>query len=164
MKFSFVHEFDIDAKGFWDLFLSPEFSEALMAALKMKNYKVHDKTDDGTTFKRTQSMEPQIAIPGMFAKFVPDLGYTEYDTLVRSSNSMKIVIEPKAMKDKFKTAGDFIVTPLGDNKCKREFRGECSVSIPFLGGKMEQFTVDQMKESYEVATKFTREWIAKNKK
>jgi len=163
MNFSFVHEFDTDVKSYWNLFLSPEFTEALMGALKMKNYKLIDKTDDGKTYRRTQSMEPSVALPAMFAKVVPSLGYTEHDTLDWAANKMRIAIEPASMKDKFKTEGDYIVTPIGDKRCRREFRGECKVSIMLIGGKMEQFTVDQMKEAYEIAARVTREWIQKAK-
>ncbi len=163
MNFSFVHEFDTDVKSYWNLFLSPEFTEALMGALKMKNYKLIDKTDDGKTFRRTQSMEPSVALPAMFAKVVPSLGYTEYDTLDWEKSSMRIVIEPASMKDKFQTSGDYIVTPIGEKRCRREFRGEVKVSIMLIGGKMEQFTHDQMKEAYEVAARLTREWIQKAK-
>jgi len=163
MKFSIVHEFDIDAKGYWQLFLSPEFTEALMAGLKMKNFKAHDQTDDGKVMRRKQSMEPDVAIPGMFAKFVPNLGYTEYDTLDWATSTMHVKIEPAAMKDKFQTEGDYIVTPLGEHRCRREFRGETKVSVPLVGGKMEQFTVDEMKKSYETATRITKEWIARKK-
>ena len=91
------------------------------------------------------------------------MGYSEHDTLVWSTNTMKVVIEPRSMKDKFKTSGDYIVTPLGDSRCRREFKGEVSMSIPFIGGKMESYTVDQMKASYEAASRVTREWIAKKK-
>jgi hypothetical protein len=67
------------------------------------------------------------------------------------------------MKDKFQTSGDYIVSPLGDNRCRREFKGEVKMSIPLVGGKMESYTVDQMRESYERASRVTREWIAKAK-
>lgn len=163
MKFSIVHEFDIDPKGYWELFLSKDFNEALMAGLKMKNYKILEQTDDGKTMRRVHSMEPEVAIPAMFQKFVPDLGYTEYDELDHARSSMHVKIVPAAMKDKFSTEGDYIVTPAGEGKCRREFRGETKVSIMLVGGKMEQFTVDEMKKSYETATRITKEWIAKKK-
>lgn len=163
MNFSFVHEFDTDVKSYWSLFLSPEFTEALMAALRMKNYRLLEKTDDGKTLRRSQSMEPTVALPAMFAKVVPSLGYTEHDTLDWATNVMKVVIEPASMKDKFATSADYIVTPIGDKRCRREFRGDTKVSIPLLGGKMEKFTVEQMKEAYDVAARVTREWIQKAK-
>jgi len=163
MNFSIVHEFDTDVRSYWEMFLSEPFTEALMGALKMKNYRLLKREDDGTTFRRTQSMEPTVALPAMFASIVPSLGYTEHDSLVWSTNTMRIVIEPAQMKEKFQTAGDYIVTPVGDKRCRREFRGEVKVSIPLLGGKMEKYTIEQMKESYEVATRTTREWIQKAK-
>src|SRR5690242_7993661 len=100
MNFSIVHEFDTDVKSYWDLFLSPPFTEALMGALKMKNYKLIKREDDGKIFRRSQSMEPTVALPSMFASMVPSLGYTEHDTLDWAKSSMRIVIEPASMKEK----------------------------------------------------------------
>ena len=62
MNFSIVHEFDTDVKTYWDIFLSPEFGEALMAGLKMKNFKLIKREDDGKIFRRTQSMEPTVSL------------------------------------------------------------------------------------------------------
>lgn len=161
MKFSFVHEFDTDVKSYWKLFLSDEFNDALLSALKMKHHKTLKKEDDGTTFRRSQSMEPTVNIPAMFAKFVPDMNYVEHDTLVWATNTMRIQID--AANPKFKTSGDYSVTPTGENRCRREFKGEMKIDIMLVGGKMESYAVDEMKKSYDVASQVTREWIAKTK-
>jgi hypothetical protein len=65
-------------------------------------------------------------------------------------------------KDKFNMSGDYIVTPLGD-RCRREFKGEVKVSVPLLGGKIEKFMMEQLRDAYEVAARVTRQWIAKQK-
>jgi hypothetical protein len=162
MNFSFVHEFDTDAQSYWKLFLSEEFNEDLNRELKMKSRTVLKQTDDGKTFHRVQKMEPSTQVPGFLQSMVKDTGYTEIDNLDWSNSIMKIVIEPAMFRDKFNMSGDYVVTPLGDGKrCRREFKGEVRVSIPLLGGKVEKFMMEQLRDAYEVAARVTRHWITK---
>jgi hypothetical protein len=76
---------------------------------------------------------------------------------------MKVKIETAMFKDKFHMAGDYIVSPLGDSRCRREFRGDVKVSIALIGGKIEKYMMEQMRDSYEIAARVTRKWIADEK-
>jgi len=164
MNFSFVHEFDIDPQAYWELFLSDAFNEDLFRELKVKSRTVVEQTDDSKTFHRVQKVEPSTPIPGFLQSLIKDTAYTEIDTLDRSRGVMRIVIETAMFKDRFDMKGDYIVTPLdGGKRCRREFKGEVRVSVPLLGGKIEKYMMEQMRDSYEIATRVTREWIAKKK-
>lgn len=164
MNFSFVHEFDTDVKTYWKIFLSPEFNKDMFAELKMKKYEVLKQTDDGKTFHREQMAEPSTPVPGFLQSLVKSTGYTEIDDLDWATNVMKIKIETAMFKDKFHMSGDYIVSPIGDGKrVKREFRGEVKVSIALIGGKIEKYMMEQMRDSYEIAARVTRKWIADEK-
>ena len=76
---------------------------------------------------------------------------------------MNVQIEPAVMRDRFQLAGVFAVTPLGPGRCRREFSGELKVSIPLLGGKIEKFMVDQIRDGYDQAARITRDYLAKQK-
>jgi hypothetical protein len=165
MNFSLAHEFDIDVAGYWKIFLlDKEFNEEMFRELRMKDYKVLEQTDDGTTFQRVQTMEPTTPIPGFLQSIVKSTGYTERDKLVWSTNVMDVIIETKMFKDRFDLRGKYAVTPIGDGKrCRREFRGEVKVSMPLIGGKIEKYMMEQMRDSYEIATRVTRRFIEKQK-
>jgi hypothetical protein len=165
MNFNFAHEFDIDVQGYWKIFLSDEFNEELYRDLKMKERTKVTQTDDGKTFHRVQRLTPSTQIPGFMASLIKGaLSYTEIDTLDWATNSMKVVIEMDAMKDRFSMSGNYRVTPLeGGKRCKREFVGEIKVGVPLIGGKIEKTVLEQTRDGYDVAASATRRWIAKQK-
>jgi hypothetical protein len=164
MNFSFVHEFDIDPAGYWKIFLSPDFNKEMFGDLKMKEYKVLEQTDDGKIFHRVQELEPSTPIPSFLQSVVKSTGYTEIDDLDWSRNVMRVKIETQMFKDRFSMAGDYIVTPLdGGKRCRREFKGEVKVSVPLLGGRIEKYMMEQLRDSYDIAARVTRRWIDKQK-
>jgi hypothetical protein len=165
MNFSFVHEFDIDPAGYWKIFLAPEFNKDMFGELKMKEYKVLKQEDDGKKFHRVQLAEPSTPVPSFLQSIVKSTGYTEIDELDWATNTMDINIETQMFKDRFKMSGKYIVTPLdGGKRCRREFKGEVKVSVPLLGGKIEKFMMEQLRDSYDVAARVTRRWIEDFKK
>jgi hypothetical protein len=164
MNFSFVHEFDTDVESYWKLFLSPEFNKDMFGELKMQKYEVLKQTDDGKHFHREQLCEPSTPIPGFIASVVKSTGYTEIDDMDWGTNTMKIKIETSMFKDRFTMGGDYIVTPLdGGKRVRREFKGEVKVAMALVGGKIEKFMMEQLRDSYDIAARVTRRWIDKQK-
>ncbi len=163
MQFSFVHDFDIDVANYWRIFLSEPFNVDMFKQLNMKEYKVLERTDDGKVFHRVQSLEPNVKIPAFVSAMISSTAYIETDHLVWSTNSMDISIEYPRLRDRFSMKGQYIVAPLGDKRCRREFRGEIKVSAPLVGGKIEKYIMEQMRDSYDKASQVTRDWIAKDR-
>jgi hypothetical protein len=165
MNFNFSHEFDIDVASYWKIFLSPEFNQDMfLNELKMRKYELLEMKDDGKKMHREQLAEPSTPIPGFLQSIVKSTGYTEIDDLDWSTNVMRVRIETAMFKDRFSMFGDYVVTPLdGGKRCRREFKGEVKVSVPLVGGKIEKFMMEQMRDSYDVAARCTRRWIDKFK-
>ncbi len=164
MNFSFVHEFDIDPDGYWKIFLSPDFNKEMFAELKMKKYEVNEQKDDGKHFHRVQSLEPSTPIPSFLQSVVKSTGYTEVDDMDWGTGVMRIKIETAMFKDRFSMHGDYIVTPLdGGKRARREFKGEVKVSMPLIGGRVEKYMMEQLRDSSDLAARVTRRWIEKQK-
>ena len=165
MNFNFSHEFDIDPQTYWKIFLSEEFNrDMFLNDLKMRKYQVQELQDDGKKMHRVQSLEPSTPIPGFLQSIIKSTGYTEIDDLDYATNVMKVKIETAMFKDKFAMHGDYVLTPLdGGQRCRREFKGEVKVSVPLIGGKIEKFMMEQMRDSYDLAARCTRKWIDKYK-
>jgi hypothetical protein len=97
-------------------------------------------------------------------KLLKSIAYTEYDDLDWATNVMDIDIKTAVLQDQFKMGGKYSVTPLdGGARCRREFKGEVKVSIPLIGGRVEKYMLDELKNSYDKAAVTTRRWIAKAK-
>jgi hypothetical protein len=163
MNFSFVHEFDIDAKSYWEIFWTEEYSVELYKQLKMRSRTVTDYKEEGGVIRRSQRMEPSFPVPSWASSVIKDTAYTEHDTYHKDRSEMEVRIEPALMKDRFHMGGSYIVTPIGEARCRREFRGEVRISVPLIGGKIEKLMVDQLRDAYEVAARVTRDFIARRK-
>jgi len=162
MNFHFSHDFDTDVASYWKIFLSPDFSKEMFAELKMRKYEVLSRNDDGTRFTRVQTLEPATPIPSFLTSIVKSTAYTEYDDLEWATNTMKVDIKTAMFTEKFQMGGDYTVTALdGGTRCRREFKGEVKVGIMLIGGRIEKYMLEQMRDSYETAAATTRRWIAK---
>jgi len=163
MHFRFAHDFDLEPKDYWDLFLSDEFNVELYQRLKMKKREVLEKKDEGNLMRRVQRFTPSTEMPAMIQSLVSDISYTEINELRRDKSEMTVVIEPAMMKNKFDFKALYSVKPLAPGKCRRAFEGDVKVSVMLVGGQMEKFMVDQMATAYDTAAKLTREWIERRK-
>jgi hypothetical protein len=163
MDFRFAHDFDIDPQGFWTLFFSEDFAEDMFKRTGMKNRKVLEYKDSGDRIVRTQRVEPDMPVPAWASAVVSSTAYTEYDVYDKAASKMDVRIEPGMMSNRFKMSGVFSVTPLGPGRCQRVFSGEVKVSVMLIGGKIEQYMIDEMRKGYDRAADVTREWITKKK-
>lgn len=163
MQFRFIHDFDIDPTSFWEMFFSEAFEDELFRGLKMRSWKVLVRREEGSTLHRHVKLEPDIAIPSWATSVVKETGYTEIDLYSKAESKMDVRIEPAVMRDRFHLSGVFAVTPLGPGRCRREFSGEIRVSVPLLGGKIEKFMLDQIRDGYDQAARVTQAFIARRK-
>jgi hypothetical protein len=160
MNFSFVHEFDIDVASYWKIFLSEPFNKDMFKELKMKEYRVVRFEDDGKHLHREQTLEPTTPIPSFLQGVIKSASYTEIDDLDWATNIMRVKIETLMFKERFRMEGDYVVTPLaGGKRCRREFKGEVRVAMPLIGGRVEKYMMEQLRDSYDIAARVTRKWI-----
>ena len=139
------------------------FLIALYAGLGMKEWSLQDQKDDGNILTRVMRITPTMNVPDIFKRVISDSTYVERDRFDRQKSAMEVVIEPQLMKNKFDMRAVYSVVPIGDARCKRIFEGDVKVSIMILGGQIEKYMVEQLKQSYTDATRITKQWIEKRK-
>lgn len=161
MQFLFSHEFDTTPEGFWAVFWDEEYNKALYQALAIRSRTVLKDEQSGGVRRRSQRLEPSVPVPGWASSVLKDLSYTEHDTFHPERSSMDVQIEPVLGKDRFQMSGVFSVTPSGNGRCRRDFKGEVKISVPLLGGKLEKLMMEQLREAYDQAAAVTRDFIRK---
>lgn len=162
--FRFEHDFDIDAKDYWDIFFSDEYNAEMYREIKMKEHKVVSFTDDGRIIRRQVRLSPSTEVPAIFKSVISDMSYIEHNVFDREKSEMEVVVEPAMMKGRLDLRGVYAVKPLGPGRCRRSFEGDAKVSIMLIGGKVEKYMIEQVRESYDIAARVTRRWIEKWKK
>lgn len=161
--FSFTHTFDAEPAQFWKVFFHEPFNEDMYQRIKVKERRILKFEENDTTILRQVKVMPARDLPGFMKKIVGgDFGYVEHNTIHKGKDTIDIVVEPTLFKDKTKMSGVFKVESLGPGKCRRSFAGTIAVSVPLLGGKIEDFIIAEMKGAYDAAAQVTAEWLKKD--
>lgn len=161
MHFRFEHDFDIDAKDYWELFFSEPYNVDLYKRLGMRERVIVENKDEGATLRRVVRLTPNDEVPAAFKAFIHDTSYTEHDLYRKDRSLMEVSIEPAMMKNKFELKAVYGVSQAGAGRARRTFEGDIKVSVMIIGGQIEKYMVEKMRASYEVAAAVTREWIPK---
>lgn len=166
MKYTIEDDFDATPERYWALFFDEAFNEALFAHLRIGR-KVLEMRREGEgaelVIHRTQVLTPQREVPAIFSKLVKGaISYTEKNVFRARDNRMETHTTPGFAADKLKTTGVYRLQVMGANKVRRFWEGMCECSVPFVGGKVEQTIVDEVKASYRDTTTFTRRWLAEH--
>ena len=161
MKFTIAHEFDCDAKTFWEVFFNEEYTREMYSQLQIKEREVQLFEENDQEIRRRIKILPQRDLPGAIKSLLRgDLGYIEHNVFHKGRDAMDVRIEPTLMKDRFKMEGVFRVVTLRPGRIRREFAGTLEVSVPLLGGQIEKLVMADVQKSYEAAAKVTARWVA----
>lgn len=167
MQYTIADEFDVSAQRFWELFFDEDYNRELWKHLKVGYERLEfDRKGEGSDLVITRKLRlaPERELPSIMQKFVKGtLSYEQSDRYAATDGKMTSKSQPSVAADKIESHGVQRVESLGDDKCRRVYEGVMKCNIPLVGGKIESYLVDEIKQSYARATEFTRTWIAKHK-
>jgi hypothetical protein len=158
MEFSISHEFATTPERFWQMFFDEEYNRGLYVALQIDREVVERREDDRTLVLHCKQ-QPQKELPELLKKVTPDVSYLERSTFDKARQVLDVVIEPQSGGDRFGLKGVYEVIPAGPGSVRRTFRGTVTIKVPLVGGTIERMVVGQLQDSYETATRFTRQWL-----
>jgi hypothetical protein len=163
-RFSIAHEFDTDPQTYWDIFWNEDFMREMFEQMKCAR-KVLELRDEPDKKLRNQEVSPERDIPGVLKKVIPGgaLRYIEYGVWQKPLGPLAVDIKVPAVGERFSMKCAYTVTAIGPGRCRRDFAGECTVKVPLMGGAVEKAVIDSMRDSYEVAARVHREWLARRK-
>jgi len=164
MEYRIEDTFDVSAEGYWEMFFSDAYNAALWPAIDVgREQLAFERKGEGkeTRIHREQRLTPRREVPKFVSKLVSGaITYVEKNDYVAADSAMKTVTIPGFAADRITTTGTYRVEPLGDDRCKRVWQGVVDCRIPLVGGKIEKHLVEEIRESYQRTTEFTRKWIA----
>ncbi len=166
MKYVIQDDFDVSAQRYWDVFFSEAYNRALWPALDIEwELLALERIGEGEdlVIVREQRLTPRRDVPKIVQKLVKGaIRYTEKNRYVARESRMETRTIPSFGADKIENHGVYRVESLGPNKCRRIWEGVTECRIALVGGKIEEFLIDEVKESYRRATEFTRKWHAEH--
>jgi hypothetical protein len=160
------HTINCSEDTFWDkLFLDDAFNQRLYKqALKFPGFNQVKTEDTAKEAHRTIEITPSVGeLPGAIKKVLGDnMSYTEEGVLDKQSRRYRMQIKPHTLPDKISMKGELWTEPAGPNKLKRIFKAEVTCKVFGIGGMLEKLIISEMEKSYDVAAKFTNEYVAEN--
>ncbi len=162
--FRIEHVFNCSQETYWDkVFYDEEYNRRMFFdALGFNDFKVVTEEDTPKGKRRIIDAVPDMSdLPGAIKKVVGDgIGYREEGDFDRSAFKVATKVTPNKLADKISIEGELSTEPAGDDKCKRVFTAKVKVKMFGIGGMMEKRILEDLKDSYTKAAKFTNDFLA----
>lgn len=158
-------EFDCSVETYWEKYMLDEaFFDRLNPLIQIKKREVLDRKENGPELYRKIKNTPSMELPGIVSKVIgSDASYIEESWFNRTTKAYRYQITSPAAGKRLDFQGTVAITPLGENRCRREMRANIKVDVMLVGGQIENHLAKQIEDGYRAATKLTREDIAKSK-
>lgn len=160
MKLQVRHNFACTPDEFWTLFWDPSYDQRLQQGSEVLRELLEEK-EEGTRRRLRYRFTPKKTLPPAVAAVAgtDKLVYEQDNVFDRATGLLTWKVRPALVPDKVTAEGTFRVVPAGAG-CERVAEGTIEVRVPFIGGRIEEAIVNDVKQGYEVATRVMNELIA----
>lgn len=159
MKFKIVHELAVPAEKLWQYLFDAEMEKAASSKVTSEYKVIEEKEVNGIT-ERTVRTIPNVVLPGPIKKLFGDqIGYRQFDRIPKEGTRYSFTVVPDMFADKITVAGDFIVEPLGPDRCRRTIAGDVIVKIFGVGGLIEKFVVAELDKNYATVAREQEKFV-----
>lgn len=120
--------------------------------------------DDGkvrTTSWRVVSLNP---LPMFVRPFVEGgrLSYVETMMWRRADDEIDMTIQPQIAGGRVQIAATYTLRKVGDGQISRRYKGNVSVAVKLLSGKIERAIIEQIEKGMPMMTACTQGWLDRN--
>lgn len=166
MKLLVRHAFDCTPDEFWTIFWDPSYDQALQTkgGNEVVRELLADREEGGKRYLRYRFTPKKTLPPPIAALAKTDrLIYEQENVFDRASGLLTWKVHPAIVPEKVTAEGTFRVVPKGAG-CERVVEGLIEVRVMFIGGRIEEAIVNDVKNAYDVATSVMQGLIAARKK
>lgn len=160
------HKFNVTQAAFWDLYLSPSFTQALHEeGMNCSTFEILSDTGlVATGLERALRSTPRVELPSAVKKILgKSVSYTEAGKFDPDTQRYTFQVVPASMPGKIKIGGVIWLVPIGECEIERFCELEFSVNLFGVGKMVEQVIAKSYIENQEKAAGFTRAWIEREK-
>ena len=160
MKFSFSHKFNTDLDKFVELYFNEDCNNFLDNNLQIKERKLLKMKENKTTISSEYLVVPDRKIPDQIKSFIKNkISYIEKRVFHKNTNILCFEIIPGMFSDQIKCRGVCKLKQIKKKSIIREVEGELFVNLPLIGQLAEKLIYDEIIESFEKSTKFTKQYL-----
>lgn len=165
MNFELRHFFPCDTETLWAVIHDPAFQAAATQGAEVDRETLEDRTVAGIrTLRVRYKLHKPLPTPVARALGAEKLSYVmEQRWALNPPQHMRWTLTPDVGAERVRCRGEFKVQSLGDDECERLITGELKISIPIVGGKIEERVIEEVKASYVRSAATLREWVIRRK-
>lgn len=162
IEFQLHHGFECSVDRFWALYFDADWTrELILGGLGFATCDIDPFVENGGFRSRTMRVTPKLDLPAPVAKFLgPRLGYTEHGRFEVATQTWSYDLILSVFSDRIRMGGSMTMAPDGPDRCKRVSKLHCEVKVFGLGGLIERAAEKNMRDGWEKATAWTRQWLA----
>ncbi|MFT4626322.1 MAG: hypothetical protein ACI8PZ_004999 [Myxococcota bacterium] len=152
-------QFQCDPSVVAEVFASEAFLLRLRDVTQITQTVLDRREEGNLVIERINNVSSK-ELPGMMASALGSktLTYVQVNRLDPTTHRLEWRVELPVMSDKVRIAG--VTTAVASaGGCVRTVDGECTVKVPFVGGRIEKVIVGEFMKSYERATEIARSLI-----
>jgi hypothetical protein len=157
------HDFECDEDTYWHkIVFDRDFNRRLyLEALRFPAYELLEQKEDDQRLTRKVHIDPPLGnLPGPVKKVIGDrFSYVEEGTFDKKTRRYAFKVTPSTMADKSKNFGELYCEKLGDKRLVRVAKITVEVKVFMIGGMVEEKIMTDLRNSYDAAAKFTREFL-----
>lgn len=161
MDIRIVQRFPCTAQKLWDIIRNPDFEKEVREAASMDVVVLKKEERNGMLLERVRNTSRK-ELPALLRSAVgaDRMTYEQEmeSDLAKFVTNWKVI--PSFASDKVKCSGVSKIQAAADG-CERVVTGSLSVSVPFVGGKIEQAIVGELENSYTKTADVIHRWIKK---
>lgn len=126
--------------------------------------RVTDSTEDADHKWCAWHVRANRALPGFVKPFVEGgrLAFVETMKWRKRDSQVDMTIVPQIAGGRVQIAGTYTLTPKGEGKVHRRYKGTISAGIPLLGGKIERGILEEFTKGISAMANCTQDWLAKH--
>lgn len=164
LELTVVHELSCTPARFWDLFLEPDFTRAMIVdGLDFARCDIDPVKDKGTVKHRHMFVEPKVDLPGPVARLIgPKLGYDEYGELDTQTQVWTFHYRLSVLSERIRMGGKLRVEAASAGKCKRIADLWVEAKIIGIGKMVERAAEKNMRDGWTRSATWMNGYLAEH--
>ncbi len=165
-EFSYEHVFRAPStRTVLDAYFDPDHLATQDVVAELGDRVVTENQEDDQIRKTTWSVTSLKPLPGFVRAFVSGgkLRYLETMTWRKADDAIDLVVAPQIAGGRVQLAAIYELTQVGEGQVRRKYKGQVTVNIPLLSGKIERGIVDAIQKGMPMMFDCTQKWLERTK-
>lgn len=160
-EFSLVHVMDSTVDGYWRAFFDPAYEQAVVAALRFREYTAVEHEETDAAIRRKTRAVPRLDAAAALGKlFGASFGYLEDGTFDKQARVWRTRTTPDTFSGRISFDMEMRVEPgPSDATCRRTLAFRIDARVRGIRGMVESSVEKSLRAGWAESTAFLNDWL-----